>query len=220
MQAQWLHRPLEMPRGNQGITSPSAPPVGKEPWDFGRAEDNQDNKLPLAGLILQHRRSSDRYEALCNESWNRPKQSKNELRTPGGSVHRGGWEVQILGMVSVQGNTGWMLLPGSGCSPVPAHHTEPAAQQTPVRASQPVSAACDTVTNLLPPHSQVQTPSFTCNVTQVLYKIGGAPNARPTSRVSPCARHGAGGTGGKLLIQGRQDGGVTMDREIPHACAV
>jgi len=154
-----------MRRGDQGKTSPSAPlgrgavtPAPREkPGDLGRAEDKQHNK---ASRIVHHcdPGSTGKARPAPAREQKSPRKAyrQNELTpqvAPCGEEggRQGSWEV-----VPPKGTVGRTLLPSCGCSPVPALCAEPAAQHSPVRASQPISVAWVTVTSLLPQQSHLQ----------------------------------------------------------------
>lgn len=58
-------------------------------------------------------------------------------------------------MVPPQGHMDKMLFPGSGCSAVPAHHTEPVTQQNPVKSIPTFLVVGTTVSSLFPPQSHL-----------------------------------------------------------------
>lgn len=64
-------------------------------------------------------------------------------------------------IVSPQGNMERMLFPDSGCSAVPAYHTEPVTQQSPVKSIPTHSGGLE---HCQQPFST--TKPFTCSVTQ------------------------------------------------------
>lgn len=109
-------------------------------------------------------------------------------------------------MVPPQGNMDRMLFPGSGCSAVPAHHTEPATEQSPVKSIPTYFGGLGPCQQPFP-----TTKPFTCSAIKTWCRTG----AHPLSQVSPCASHSSNGTGGKALFQGKWDGGVSRDQGNP-----
>lgn len=71
-------------------------------------------------------------------------------------------------MVPPQGNMYRMLFPGSGCSAVPAHHTEPVTEQSPIKTSQPILVVWAPVSSLFPPQSHLPAVSYKHSAEQEL----------------------------------------------------